>query len=313
MSDMIRIEQKGRVLIARLDNPPHALMTARMTHELHALVRRAERDHGVGAVVLTGGQSEQFLSHYDVGELLRSAESSAPLSVDQARFAVGLARVLIGVPGLRGLLAKTPLAGVVGLQDFHNTLLRMGRSGAIFVAAINGSTAGGGLELALACDLRYLSDRGELAQPEVLLAFPPGGGGTQRLARLIGRARGLDLMLTGRSVSPDEAYRLGLVTKVLPHDQILETAVRDAERLARRYKPAVAAIKRAALEGGSLPLVRGLHVEQSVFLALLNTEPAKRAMRAYVDYTEQTGILPATSPEAREQLLDGTFVDFTDS
>lgn len=310
---MIKVEQRGRVLIAKLDNPPHALMTERMVHELDALVRRTDRDAKVGAVVFTGNDPERFLAHYDVGELLGKAESSPPVSINQARLTLALARVLTKIPGMRSLLVKTPVAGVVHLQAFHNTLLCMGRSGTIFIAAINGRTAGGGLEFSLACDFRYISERGELAQPEVLLGFPPGGGGTQRLARLIGRARALELMLKGRGLSPAEAYQLGLVTKVVPHGQLLETAVNEAEQLARRYKPAVAAIKQAVLEGGSLPLEQGLQMEQGLFLALLGTQPVKRALKAYVDYIQRTGVLPATDAAALKELEDGSFVDFTNN
>jgi enoyl-CoA hydratase len=311
MNQMIKIEQKGRVLIAKLDNPPHALMTAQMVQELDALIRRADGDDGVGAVVFTGNAPEQFLAHYDVGELLRNAESSPSVSVNQARLTLAVVRVLVRIPGMRSLLVKTPFAGVIHLQEFHNTLLRMGRSGTIFIAAINGQTAGGGLEFSLACDFRYISDRGELAQPEVLLGFPPGGGGTQRLARLIGRARALELMLKGRGLTPDEAYQLGLVTEVVPHEQLLDTAVNEAEQLARRYKPAVAAIKQAVLEGGSLSLEHGLQMEQGVFMALLGMQPTKRALKAYVDCIQRTGVLPAADPGARKKLEDGTFVDFT--
>jgi enoyl-CoA hydratase/carnithine racemase len=308
---MIKIGQIGRVLIATLDNPPHALMTGRMVQELDALIRRTDRDDGVGAVVFNGNDPERFIAHYDTGELLRNAESSPSVSVNQARLTFAVARVLARIPGMRSLLVKTPVAGVIHLQEFHNTLLRMGRSGVIFIAAINGPTAGGGLEFSMACDFRYISDRGELAQPEVLLGFPPGGGGTQRLARLIGRARALELMLKGRGITPDEAYKLGLVTKVVPHDQLLETAVNEAKQIARRYKPAVAVIKQAVLEGGSLPLERGLQMEQGAFVALLGMQPVKRALKAYVDHTQQTGVLPATDPAARRELEDGTFVDFT--
>ncbi|UCF62460.1 MAG: enoyl-CoA hydratase/isomerase family protein [Anaerolineaceae bacterium] len=311
MNQMIKIEQKGRVLIATLDNPPHALMTGPMVQELDALIRRADRDDGVGAVVFTGSQPERFISHYDTGELLRGGEGSPSLSINQARLSLAVTRALVRIPGMRSLLLKTPVAGVISVQEFHHTLLRMGRSGVIFIAAINGPTAGGGLEFSMACDFRYISDRGELAQPEVLLGFPPGGGGTQRLARLIGRARALELMLKGRGISPDEAYQLGLVTKVVPHDQLLDTAIKEAEQLARRYKPAVAVIKQAVLEGGSLPLEHGLQMEQGAYLALLGMQPVQRALKTYVDYTQRTGILPADDPAARKELEDGTFVDFT--
>lgn len=311
MGPLIKTEQDGRVLVASLDNPPHALLTEPMVQELDDLVRRADADDGIGVVVLTGAHPDRFLAHYDVGELLRVARQSPRLSLSQAGATVSVTRRLWKVPGGRGLLRGTPARGVLQLQDFHDTLLRMGRSGVIFIAAINGQAAGGGLELSLACDLRYISDRGEIAQPEVLLGFPPGGGGTQRLARLIGRARALEVMLTGRGISADEAMALGLVTGVVPHAQLRAGVVDVAQHLARRFKPAVAVVKQAVLEGGCLPLEEGLRVEQAAFLAMLGAPEAQRAMQAYVDRTQRTGELPAADPVARAQLLDGTFSDLT--
>jgi enoyl-CoA hydratase/carnithine racemase len=311
MGSLIKTEQHGRVVLATLDNPPHALLTDPMVKELDALVRSTEQDDGVGVVILTGAHPDRFLAHYDVGELLRVAKKSPPISFSQAKTTASVTHRLATLPGARGLLNRTPVRGVLQLQDFHETLLRMGRSGVIFIAAINGQTAGGGLELSLACDLRYISDRGEVAQPEVLLGFPPGGGGTQRLARLIGRGRALELMLTGRGVSPREAMELGLVTGVLPHEQLVASVMALAEPLARRFKPAVAVIKQAVLEGGSLPLEDGLQLEQAAFLSMLGTPEAQRAMQAYVDATGQTGELPAVDPAARQRLQDGTFSDFT--
>ena len=234
----ISTEQRGRVVVARFDNPPYGLMTMPMVEELNELVRRAEHDDGIGAVVLTGAQPDLFLAHYDVAELLAAARQSPPISEARAGIALRLIRRLKRVPGLESRLEHSQVGGVVALQRFHETLLRMGRSGVVYIAAINGATGGGGLELAMACDLRYLSDRGEVAQPEVLLGFPPGGGGTQRMARLIGRAAALQIMLTGNVLTPADAVRVGLVHEVVPHDEILEAACATAERLAMRYKPA---------------------------------------------------------------------------
>jgi enoyl-CoA hydratase/carnithine racemase len=310
MGEHIQTERRGRVLIARLDNPPHALMNQPMFEELDALVRRVDGDDEVGAVVLTGAAPDVFLAHYDVGELLALAREAPPISEGQAVMALRLARGLAKIPRLGPLLERTPLAGLLSLQRFHGTLLQMGRSGTVFIAAINGSTAGGGLELALACDLRYLSDQGELAQPEALLGFPPGGGGTQRMTRLIGRAAALEIMLTGRALSAVEAERVGLVHAVVPHDDVVDAACAMAERLASRYKPAVSVIKRAVLEGGSKPLEEGLQGEQAGLLAMFGHAKVQAVMAAYVAFTERNGKLPAYDDVARQQLDDGEFSPF---
>ena len=309
MGAQVKVQREGRVIIATLDNPPHALMTPAMVAELDALTLEAEADDGIGAVVLTGAHPERFIAHYDVGALLEGAKGSPSLSPGQARAIGGVVRGLERVPVVGPALGKGPAAGMVDLHAFHATLNRLGSSGAVWIAAINGAAMGGGCELSLACDLRLISAGGILGQPEILLGFPPGGGGTQRLGRLIGRARALEIILEGRPVEADEALEIGMVHRVVPSEQLLAVAVETAQRLARRPKAAVAGAKRAILEGGSMPLAAGLRLEQSEFLATLGSDPARRAMTAYVEHIERTGEIPAYDEDVRERLLDGTFVD----
>ncbi len=202
------------------------------------------------------------------------------------------------------MLARTPAAGLVAVERFGDIFLRMNRCGAVFVAAINGSAMGGGCELSLACDLRLMAagDYG-LAQPEILLGFPPGGGGTQRLARLLGSARALRIVLEGGPLGPEEAAEIGLVDEVVPPDELLERALALAERLGARSKAAVAASKRAVYEGASMSLADGLRLERAEFLATLGTAEAKEAMAAYVEGFERTGELPGYDPTASERAL----------
>jgi enoyl-CoA hydratase/carnithine racemase len=280
-----------------------------MVSELDVLSREADTDDGIGAVVLTGAHPERFLAHYDVRELLAAAKQSPSVSVGQARAIGSAVRGLERLPGVGSALGRTPAAGMVELHAFHAMLCRLGRSGAVWIAAINGAAMGGGSELSLACDLRMISAGGVIGQPEILLGFPPGGGGTQRLSRLIGRARALEIMLEGRPVSAEEALEIGMVHRVVKPEELLDVARATAERLARRPKAAVAALKRAVLEGGSLPLPAGLRMEQSELLALLPSEPAVRAMSAYVEQLDRTGEVPAYDEDTRQKLLDGAFVD----
>lgn len=310
MQDLIRTEKRDRILIARIDNPPHQFMTGPMTRELGELVRRTESDPDVGVVIFTGSDPERFIAHYDIGELLEGARQSPSLSAGTAKAAMSLVGGLRRVPGMDWLLSRSPANGILQLQDFHETLSRMGRSGTIFIAAINGQTAGGGMELSLACDLRYISDRGQMGQLEVLLGFPPGGGGTQRLARLIGAARALEVVLSGRALNAREAERLGVVHAVFPHDRLLDEVVELAEPLSHRFKPAVAAIKRAILQGGSLPLDEGLLVEHAEFMAMMGTDAAKHAMESYQKRFDEIGSVPAYDSASRKQLDDGRFIDF---
>jgi enoyl-CoA hydratase/carnithine racemase len=179
----------------------------------------------------------------------------------------------------------------------------------VFVAALNGSAMGGGCELSLACDLRLMA-RGPfvIGQPEILLGFPPGGGGTQRLARLLGSSRALRLCLDGGPLDPVAAEEIGLVDEVVEPEELLARALAVATRLARRPKAGIAGVKRAVYLGGAQSLRAGLRTERAEVMAAIGTDDSERAMAAYVEGTERSGELPGYDAEARDQALeDGRF------
>lgn len=299
------VEDRGAVLVATVDNPPHALMDAGTVDGLDALVARAESEPAVRGVVLTGSRPDRFVAHYDVRELLAAATASPAVGRGAALASLRAVGALRRVPGASDALERTPASGLVAVERFHEILLRMNRCGAVFVAALNGSAMGGGCELALACDARIMA-AGEfrIGQPEILLGFPPGGGGTQRLARLLGSARALRLVLDGGPLTPEEALETGLVDEVVEQADVVARAVAMAQRLGARAKTAVAASKRAVYEGGSLPLPAGLRLERAEFLAALGTPEARAAMQAYVDELDRTGELPGYSDDALDRALD---------
>jgi enoyl-CoA hydratase len=147
-----------------------------------------------------------------------------------------------------------------------------------------------------------------IGQPEILLGFPPGGGGTQRLARLVGSHQALKLMLDGAGLDPEAAAQVGYVDEVVPPGELLDRALALADRLARRMKPAVAAVKRAVYIGGSRGLEEGLHVESAEFLSTLASPGAQAAMLAYMRRTEEMGDLPLYDRPTYEHTLEaGSF------
>jgi enoyl-CoA hydratase len=305
---MFETERRGRVLVVRIDHPPHNFMTAEMVRELSELFGSVEGDRTVGAVVITGKPDDLYITHYDVGEILASVEragiAAPPWLTSVLLKLVGAVR---RVPGLRSAAERTPLAAVFELYRIHDLFLGMNRSEKIFIAAINGPATGGGCELSLACDIRYMADA-EIAigLPEMTVDFNPGAGGTQRLPRAVGVGRGLEMMLEGRTLAPREALDYGLVQAVLPLGELEEAAIRTAERLARRAPEAIRALKHAVYEGASRPLARGLAVERKWFMFASATDSSKEKMATMARQVDADGASPWAKPETLRPWQEGT-------
>jgi enoyl-CoA hydratase/carnithine racemase len=157
---------------------------------------------------------------------------------------------------------------------------RMAAAEQVFIAFVAGHALGGGLEIALACDIRLAAPGGyKLGVPEVTLGLLPGNGGTQRLTRLLGPSRALELLLTGRTFGPEEAHRWGLVAGLMEADAVQEYA----ERFAAGPRQAIAAIKRCVHEGGQLPLDEGLALEAELVEQLFRSEDAAEGLNAFVE------------------------------
>jgi len=302
MGEVLIDERGDGVVVATISNPPHALMDDPIVGGLEALVARAESDPQLTAVVLTGDHPHRFVAHYDVGELLAASRASPSVGPAIARASLGAVAALRRLPGAKAALDRTPAAGLSAAERFGEVLLRFNTAGAVVIAALNGSAMGGGCELALACDLRLMADGPfEIGQPEILLAFPPGGGGTQRLARLLGSGPALRLCLDGGPIPARGAEQLGLVDELVAPDELLDRALAIARPLARRPKAAIAGVKRAVYLGGAESLTAGLRFERAEFMAAIGTEAAQRAMAAYVERFERDGELPAYDAEAIER------------
>ena len=265
MSDSyVDVNRDGFVATLTLVNPPRHTINAAGAEELLVALESLDSQSDIRVVVLTGGSDEIFVRHYEVDELATSAERQiregrAPQTRSSGVSQAGRPR------GLRGAM------------DLLESM------DAITIAAINGMAMGGGLELALACDFR-LARAGDfrLGLPETGVGILPGGGGTQRFARLLGVAKALDLILHGTVFTPDIAYELGIVSRVLSNSL---SSYRDevstfAQTLARRAPKALANSKRAIREGVDLPLKEGLRRESELFGELMRTEDAAKALRA---------------------------------
>ncbi|MBB3036696.1 enoyl-CoA hydratase/isomerase family protein [Hoyosella altamirensis] len=308
----VHTERRGRVLTVTLTNPPLNFLTGSIMDELYELFLSLDKDHSVGAVVLTSGVKDVFISHYDVGEILHGVEAAGvELPAAVAGSVLRAQSAIEHVPGARQLMGRTPAQGTQSLLRYHQTCALMQRLNKVFIAAINGRALGGGSELALACDIRIMADGPyQIGQPEICVGIIPGGGGTQRLPRAVGHARALEIMLEGRPLSPDEAREIGYVHHLVEPERLLEFAAETAERLARRSPAAVKAIKHAVY--GDPSLASGLHRERAEFVAAGSTKEARAAMRAYLEFLDQ---LEERGEDISEEnfapWIEGTAFDFT--
>jgi enoyl-CoA hydratase len=305
---LLQTERHGRVLVVQADNPPHNFMTAEMVRELEQLVRSLHGDRSIGAVVITGKPQDLYITHYDVGEILasvRRAGIAAPpwLTAIVLRIA-GLVR---HVPVLRDLGERTPLVAIFELFRIHDLFLEMNRSEKVFIAAINGPATGGGCEISLACDIRLMAESDiAIGLPEMTIGFNPGAGGTQRLPRLVGVGRAMQMMLEGLTLTPREALDHGLVQAVVPPDQIKDAAIRTGERLSKRSPEAIRSLKHAVYEGASRPLARGLGVERKWFMVSSATGFSQEKMAAMSGQVEAEGRSPWATAEGLLPWQDGT-------
>jgi enoyl-CoA hydratase/carnithine racemase len=217
--------------------------------EFEDRVERVSRDRSTRAVVLTGAGERAFCAGADLKERAGMSE------VEVRAF----------------------------LSQLGRTLRALERSDCIFVAALNGAALGGGTELALACDFRVAAPTAELGLTEVQLGIIPGGGGTQRLPRLVGPARAKDLILTGRRINAAEALAMGLVQRLAPEGRLLEVALGLAEQVAANAPLAVAAAKHAVDEGAGISLDEALALEQRFYERVLASEDRREGLAAFAE------------------------------
>ncbi|HWQ23825.1 MAG TPA: enoyl-CoA hydratase-related protein [Gaiellaceae bacterium] len=250
----IRTEREGAVAVVTIDHPPVNALSAALLEELEAELERLDADESVRAIVLRGAGERAFVAGADISEFpaLREAASQETGS------ARGIQRL-----GARMDAARTP-----------------------FVAAIHGFCLGGGLELAMCCDLRVAAEDAQLGQPEIKLGLIPGGGGTQRLPRLVGIGRALLLNLTGDFIDARTAYEWGLVEKVVPQAELLETALGLARTIAARSPHAVAVLRELARTTRDLPLEEGLRREAEGFRRCLASEDGLEGVTAFLEKRE---------------------------
>jgi len=244
------VDRDGAVAVLTVNRPKvlNALNT-RTIDELRRAILELKHDEGIRAVVLTGAGEKSFIAGADINELA----THTPV--------VGRDHALTG-------------------QHVFDLIEHMGKP---VIAAINGYALGGGCELAMGCTIRVAADTAKLGQPEINLGIIPGYAGTQRLARLIGRGRALELLLTGDQISAQEAHRLGLVNRVVPAADLMAEAKKLAATLASKAPVAIRYILEAVDKGLEMPFPQAQNYEATLFGLVASTDDMREGTKAFLE------------------------------
>jgi enoyl-CoA hydratase len=247
--EVVLLEQRGRVALVTMNRPKKRnALDGQMRCAFLGIMDRVRRDANTRAVVVTGAGDKAFIAGADIGEF-------------EGRSAVDQFRVM-RLPTVFDAIERCPKP---------------------VIAAVNGFCLGGGMELALACDIRVASTQAKFGQPEVNLGIIPGGGGTQRLPRIIGLGHALRLILTGDMISAEDALKLGLVEEVVAPEVLIDRAIAIGEQIASKSPVAVAAAKEATRAAMSLPLDEGLRLETALFQLCFSSEDKAEGVRAFLE------------------------------
>lgn len=243
----IRVEKRGKVGLITLDRPKalNALCAA-LVAELSTALDAFEADERIGCVVLTGSE-RAFAAGADIKEM-------QPLDFTQAY-----------------------------MTDLITPWDRVSRNRKPIIAAVAGYALGGGCELAMMCDFIIAADTAKFGQPEITLGTMPGAGGTQRLTRFVGKSKAMEMCLTGRMMDAEEAERCGLVSRVVPADELIDEALKAAEKIADFSLPVVMLTKESVNRAYETTLAEGIRFERRVFHATFATEDQNEGMTAFLE------------------------------
>jgi len=246
----VRTENKDGILVITIDRQKvYNALNAQTVGEIAEAFELARNDESVRAVILTGAGEKAFVAGADINELAQA----------------------------------TPISGKATSEKGQRVFHAIERFPKPVIAAINGFALGGGCELALACHIRIASEKAKIGLPEVTLGIIPGYGGTQRMARLLGKGKALELILTGDPVGAAEAERIGLVNKVVPADELLQTSEEIARKIISRAPLAITAAIEAVMSGSEMPFEEGQFLEATLFGLLCATEDTKEGMKAFIE------------------------------
>ncbi len=244
------ISVEERVCTLTISNPPANLLSRAVLTELRSFLDGLARDPGSTKVLVITGAGTFFIVGADIKEISEIRDAAAGAQ------AAGLGQLVFSQ--IENLRVPT-------------------------IAAINGHCLGGGNELAISCSIRIASDRARIGQPEINLGIIPGFGGTQRLARLVGRGKALELNLTGDMINAQTALEIGLLNKVVPEAELMKQVMGMAKKIAAKSRPAIERILRATREGLAVPLEEGLKLEAQLFGELCDLQDMHEGLKAFLE------------------------------
>lgn len=243
----IKTEKRGAVALITLDRPDALnALNAQLVDELIDAVQGFDADDAVGCMVITGSQ-KAFAAGADIKEMQPKSYMD------------------------------------VYKEDLFEKANRIAEARKPIIAAVSGYALGGGCELAMICDFILASDTARFGQPEISLGVMPGIGGSQRLTRFVGKSKSMEMCLTGRMMDAEEAERSGLVSRVVPADDLVEEAVKTAEKIAGMSRPVTALTKEAVNRSYETTLGEGIRFERRLFHSLFALEDQKEGMSAFID------------------------------
>jgi enoyl-CoA hydratase len=245
--DLVSIDFQNKVMVVTF-NRPEALnaLNRRLIKQLNVALDQAENDTRIDVIVLTGA-GKAFAAGADITEM------------------------------------KNVTFSEVIEKDFMAPWERLSRCRKPVIAAVNGFALGGGCELAMMCDIIYASESATFGQPEITLGTMPGAGGTQRLTSLVGKTKAMEICLTGRRLTAEQAEKIGLVTQVFPDDQLLSKTMETAHKISEFSQPVVQMIKEAIKDGAETPLESGIRFERRLFHSTFALEDRQEGMIAFTE------------------------------